>query len=206
MSAGSERVRPTSCPQLFPPAPTLSCYQPGLALQLSRGLPGATAPGRLAPGIRRRVGPKLKRVVRPPGLRAAVDAFRRPTQRKKNKKKGKLLNFGKFKKNGTGVEDSNRLWLESARDVRTHWRQMTRKRQSWTRRQQRAFAKRVRAFRKALGWTQERLAREMGIDARTVGNTERCEYAPYVGTVLRFRDVERSYRDRDKGGFPWRRD
>jgi transcriptional regulator with XRE-family HTH domain len=77
---------------------------------------------------------------------------------------------------------------------------MRRKRRTWTRGQQRAFAERVRAFRKARGWTQERLAREMGIDARTVGNTERCEYAPYVGTVLRFGEVERSYRDREKEG------
>jgi ribosome-binding protein aMBF1 (putative translation factor) len=59
-------------------------------------------------------------------------------------------------------------------------------RSPWTLKQRRAFARRMRDFRRARRWTPKELAWKMGVGERTVRSAERCEYAPHTGTLLRF--------------------
>jgi len=47
------------------------------------------------------------------------------------------------------------------------------------------FGKRVRAARKALGWTQERLADEAGLHPTYVGDTERGERNVGLDNILK---------------------
>ena len=107
-----------------------------------------------------------------PGLRAAVDAFRRSTQRRKMKTWGERSQFVKFGKGRMGelrVRRSN--GLKKRADGGHTFGQLTRKRRMWTRRQHRLFAKGCGGFGRCRGRTQERLAKEMGTNATTVKRT-----------------------------------
>lgn len=72
----------------------------------------------------------------------------------------------------------------------------------WTLEQQQRFAQDWLHFRTVFGLTEQQMADELGLDVRTVQRIERCKFVPRNETVVRYRGMERKY----KNGAEVRRD
>jgi DNA-binding XRE family transcriptional regulator len=57
----------------------------------------------------------------------------------------------------------------------------------------RAFAERLKRFRKKYCLTQPELGAAMGVTTHTLWSMEHCQYRPHEKTVLRFLKVEEKY-------------
>jgi len=51
------------------------------------------------------------------------------------------------------------------------------------------FGSRIRAFRKSRGLTQEQLAREAGVDRKTINRIENSRYSPTLANVYSIADA-----------------
>jgi len=70
----------------------------------------------------------------------------------------------------------------------------------WSRERLKNFMTRVWEFRKAMGWTQMEMARQLGVDRRTVQNMEGGEYGPSPKVLRRFNTLQARIREQKAMG------
>lgn len=64
--------------------------------------------------------------------------------------------------------------------------------------EQRAFAERLKAFRRRHGLFQRELAQLLDMRQATIADLELCREQPWPRTVLRFRELEEQYEKADE--------